>query len=238
MRRYGARDDCPITPEGGPSLRLPTARVSVGAAALTLALGLSAVLVTAMPASAATVTSFTPTCGPVGTSVTITGTGFTGADGVIFNGTQATTWAVVNDTTATATVPAGAITGYILVSTPGADVSSLTSFTVTPGACGVTPGQHDRSVTLLLKNHLTAKGRLTVQDGFNDCRSDATVKIQRLTGGTWKTVGTDRTTGVGNYRVNVADKPGKYRASVKKQELNAGSDICSAATSKPVTHHH
>lgn len=214
------------------------ASVSVRAAALTLALGVSVVLVTAVPASAATVTSFTPTCGPVGTSVTITGTGFTGADGVIFNGTQATTWAVVNDTTATATVPAGAVTGYILVSTAGSDVSSSTSFTVTGGACGAPSGQHDRSITLLLKNHVTAKGRVTVRDGFNDCRLDATVKIQRLTGGTWKTVGTDRTTGVGNYRVNVADKPGKYRASVKKQELNGGTDICSAVMSKPVKHRH
>jgi hypothetical protein len=203
---------------------------------LTLALGVSAVLVVASPASAATVTSFTPTCGPVGTPVTITGTGFTGADGVIFNGTNATTWAIVNDTTATATVPAGAVTGYILVSTAGSDTSSLTSFTVTTGACGGTSGQHDRSITLLLRNRLIAKGRLTVQDGFNACRSDATVKIQRLTGGTWKTVGTDRTTGVGNYRVKVADKPGKYRASVKKQVLNGGSDTCSAVTSKPATH--
>lgn len=220
-------------------MRLPKEHVSVRAVAFALALGVSAVLVTALPASAATVTSFTPTCGPVGTSVTITGTGFTGADGVIFNGTQAATWAVVNDTTATATVPAGAVTGYILVSTAGSDTNGNSgNFTVTTGPCGVTSGQHDRSITLLLKNRLTAKGRLTVQDGFNDCRSDATVKIQRLTGGTWKTVGTDRTTGVGNYRVNVADKPGKYRAFVKKQELNGGSDICSAVTSKPVTHHH
>ena len=138
---------------------------------------------------------------------------------------------------ATATVPAGAITGYVLVSTAGSDQSSHTSFTVTSGACGATPGQHDRFITLLLTNQLTAKGRLTVHDGFNQCRSDATVKIQRLTGGTWKTVGTDTTTGVGNYRVNVADKPGKYRATVKKQVLNGGSDTCSAVTSKTVTHH-
>lgn len=205
--------------------------------ALALALGISAVLVTAVPASAATVTSFTPTCGPVGTVVTITGTGFTGADGVIFNGTNATTWAVVNDTTATATVPAGAPTGYILVSTAGSDVSSLTSFTVSD-SCGGTGGQHDRSITLQLKNHLIAKGRVTVGDGFNDCRSDAAVKIQRQTGSTWKTVGTDQTTGVGNYRVSVPDKPGKYRATIKKTELNGGDDTCGADTSATVKHNH
>ncbi len=203
-----------------------------------LALGVSAVMLTALPASAATVTSFTPTCGPVGTSVTITGTGFTGADGVVFNGTHAATWSIVNDTTATAIVPAGAVTGYVLVSTPGADVSSSTSFTVTTGPCGSTSGEHQRSLTFVLKNHLIAKGRLTVKDGFNDCRSDATVKVQRLTGGKWKTVGTDTTTGVGNYRVKIPDKPGKYRASVKKGELNGGDDVCAAVTSKPAKHHH
>lgn len=223
--------------EGEP-MRLRHEKSTVRVAALTLALGVAAVLATAVPASAATVTSFTPTCGPVGTVVTITGTGFTGADGVVFNGTQAATWAVINDTTATATVPAGAITGYILVSTPGSDVSSLTSFTVTNGPCEAPSGDHDRSITLVLKNHLTAKGRLSVGDSFIECRDDATVKIQRFSGGKWKTVGTDTTTGVGNYRVNLPDKPGKYRASVAKSELNGGDDVCAAATSSAVKHTH
>lgn len=224
--------------KGGATLRLREGKATIRAAVLALALGVTAVVLTALPASAATVTSFTPTCGPVGTVVTITGTGFTGADGVIFNGTNATTWAVVNDTTATATVPAGAVTGYILVSTVGSDVSSLTSFTVTPGACGVNPGQHDRSVTLQLKNHLTAKGIVSVGDGFIECRSDVTVKIQRLKNGNWKTVGTDSTTGVGHYRVNLTDKPGKYRASIAEDELNGGSDTCDADTSPTAIHHH
>jgi hypothetical protein len=219
-------------------LRLRKGKATVRAAATALAIGVIGVVLTALPASAATVTSFTPTCGPVGTVVTITGTGFTGADGVIFNGTNATTWAVVNDTTATATVPAGAVTGYILVSTAGSDVSSSTSFTVTQGPCEVNPGQHDRSVTLQLKNHLTAKGIVSVGDGFIDCRSDATVKIQRLKNGKWKTVGTDTTTGVGHYRVNLADKPGKYRASIAEEELNGGSDTCGADTSPVAKHQH
>lgn len=109
-------------------MKLRETKLRTRSAAIALALGVSAVVLTALPASAATVTSFTPTCGPVGTVVTITGTGFTGADGVIFNGTNATTWNIVSDTSATATVPAGAVTGYILVSTAGSDVSSLTSF--------------------------------------------------------------------------------------------------------------
>src|SRR6266403_2094669 len=45
-----------------------------------------------------TITSFTPSSGPVGTSVTISGTNFTGATAVLFNGTSAS-FTVVTDTT-------------------------------------------------------------------------------------------------------------------------------------------
>jgi uncharacterized repeat protein (TIGR03803 family) len=76
--------------------------------------------------------SFTPPSGPVGTSVTITGTSFTGATKVTFGGVQATTFAVNNDSQITATVPTGAVTGKIQVTTPGGVASSATSFTVTP----------------------------------------------------------------------------------------------------------
>ena len=79
-----------------------------------------------------TVTGFTPTSGPVGTPVTITGTQFTGATAVRFNGTAATTFIVDDPTQITATVPAGATTGTIAVTTPGGTGTSAGSFTVTP----------------------------------------------------------------------------------------------------------
>jgi hypothetical protein len=68
---------------------------------------------------APTLTNLNPTSGSVGTSITLTGTNLGGATGVSFNGTAATTFAVVNSTTVTATVPTGATSGNVTVTTPG-----------------------------------------------------------------------------------------------------------------------
>lgn len=75
------------------------------------------------------VKSFSPTSGPVGTAVTITGTELTQATRVTFNGTSAT-FTVNSDSQITATVPTGATTGKIAVTTKGGSASSTTSFTV------------------------------------------------------------------------------------------------------------
>jgi flagellin-like protein len=67
-----------------------------------------------------------------GTSITITGTGFTGATTVAFGGTAATGVTVVSSTTITATTPAhaaGAVT--VAVTTPGGTVSKTTAYTYT-----------------------------------------------------------------------------------------------------------
>ncbi|MBA3824976.1 MAG: peptidase S53 [Ktedonobacterales bacterium] len=88
-----------------------------------------------------TVTSFSPTSGAVGTGVTLTGTNFTGATAVKFNGTSAT-FTVVSSTSISATVPTGATTGTISVTNTAGTGTSATSFTVTTtGGSGVTnPG--------------------------------------------------------------------------------------------------
>lgn len=79
---------------------------------------------------APTVTGFTPPSGPVGTSVTITGTGLGGAKKVSFNGRKAS---VVSDTGGqiVALVPARATTGPIAVKTAAGTASSASAFTVT-----------------------------------------------------------------------------------------------------------
>jgi hypothetical protein len=177
------------------------------------------------------ITSFTPTSGAVGTSVTITGTNLTGVTSVKFNGVTAT-FTTSTATSVTATVPSGATTGKIEVTTPGGTATSATDFTVT------TVTKHQRSVSLKLKGHLTASGKVSVADGFNACRSNVTVEIQRLKNGNWTKVGSDKTTSDGKYKEALDDKSGKYRAIVKKKTLNGGDDICVKDTSPTVKHKH
>ena len=76
-----------------------------------------------------TITGFTPPSGPGGTSVTIAGTGLEQTTKVAF-GSKVATFTVNSDTQVTATVPAGAITATIHVTTKGGAAVSKTKFTV------------------------------------------------------------------------------------------------------------
>jgi hypothetical protein len=86
------------------------------------------------------ITSFTPTNGVIGTSVTINGTNFTGKSTVTFNGATTTTVTVNTPIKITATVPAGATTGKIAVTTPAGTAISSGTFAVKPAISGFTPG--------------------------------------------------------------------------------------------------
>ena len=79
----------------------------------------------------ASITGFTPTNSPAGTTVTINGSNFIGATAVAFNGTPASSFSVTNNTIIGATVPGGVITGPISVTTStGGPVTTATSFDV------------------------------------------------------------------------------------------------------------
>jgi hypothetical protein len=78
-----------------------------------------------------TITSFSPTSGAVGITVTITGTNYIGTTEVKFNGVSAS-FTVVSATSITATVPAGATMGKISVTNPAGTATSTNNFTVTP----------------------------------------------------------------------------------------------------------
>lgn len=77
------------------------------------------------------VTAVTPTSGAVGSQVTITGSGFTSVNAVKFANSVGATFTIVSDTTITATVPGGAVTGPITISKTGCNDAQTASFTVT-----------------------------------------------------------------------------------------------------------
>lgn len=78
-----------------------------------------------------TITSFSPTSGPVGTVVTINGGSLTQAQGVGFGNRNPAQFTVDSDIEVTATVPAKAQTGPIGILTPGGTAISSQTFTVT-----------------------------------------------------------------------------------------------------------
>ena len=133
----------------------------------------------------ATITSFAPTSGPVGTSVIITGTGFTGATAVAFNGSPAASFSVASDTQITATVPADATSGAIAVTTPGGTGTSAASFSVvfrpkvTLKLSGLTSG------AMRLGRRVTAKGKVTPTSLAG---SKVTLTVQKKRGARWVTV--------------------------------------------------
>ncbi len=89
------------------------------------------------------VTSFAPEIGPAGTTVTVYGTGFTGATSVRFNGVASGTIKVLSDTKVTATVPTAATSGPITVVTSAGTLTSADSFTV--GAVPAIAPSYDRN---------------------------------------------------------------------------------------------
>ena len=81
---------------------------------------------------AQSISNFNPinACANSGASVTITGTNFTGATSVTFNGISATSFTVDNDSQISAILSATATTGFISVITPLGTASSTGIFTV------------------------------------------------------------------------------------------------------------
>jgi subtilisin family serine protease len=77
-----------------------------------------------------TITGFSSASGAIGSTVTITGTNLRGASAVSFNATRTGSYAIESATQITATVPEGATTGPISVTTRGGTATSTGNFTV------------------------------------------------------------------------------------------------------------
>ena len=79
-----------------------------------------------------TITSISPSSGPVGTVITITGTGLNGVDVIKIGRRLLTSITGISSTSMTAVIPSGATTGPIMVSNSFGGDFSPSGFTVTP----------------------------------------------------------------------------------------------------------
>jgi hypothetical protein len=196
-----------------------------------------------------TITYFTQCGGFAGSIVMIIGTNLLKSSGMTttaavggdvrfapYTATATHTGTPETPTRLTVLVPPGTIDGPIRVSTfndvvgEGADLSD-TSFLVPPPDVDCFPLDHARSITLSLRRHLVAQGRLrSVEDpAFTDCVASVPVKIQRRVSGRWETVGKTTTTATGVYKKRIKDRPGKYRSVAPP--INQFTDLCFRASS-------
>jgi hypothetical protein len=106
----------------------------------------------------ASITSFTPTNSPPGSTVKITGINFTNASAVTFGGGAAANFVVTNNTIIGAIVPTNASTGPISITTPAGTINSSGLFYVRPGIISFSPtnGLPGTNVTITGSNFLGA----------------------------------------------------------------------------------
>ncbi len=88
------------------------------------------VLLQTLTAAGPALNRFSPNAGPVGTAVTLTGSGLAATASVQFGGVNAN-FEILSDTQVIAVVPAGAVTAPVTVATAGGSGLSQLSFTVT-----------------------------------------------------------------------------------------------------------
>jgi hypothetical protein len=197
-----------------------------------------------------TIDSFTPTCGLVGTQVTVTGTNLlqSGTTAIApaeyrFSPYTATEVATIlpgaTSTSATVVVPNSAATGRIQVDNGPITGFSATPFTVVTALTDCPTGEvttHARSISFKIKKSGKASGVVssTEDPAFTDCVAAVPVKIQRKKNGAWKTVGKTTTTATGSYTKKVKNPKGKQKFRALAPKVSLGdpvTDVCTKAKS-------
>ncbi|MBK7652744.1 MAG: IPT/TIG domain-containing protein [Flammeovirgaceae bacterium] len=97
-----------------------------------------------------TITSFSPAIGLQGSSVVITGTGFSGITSVSFNDVVATTFTVISSTQINVTLLANATRGKIKVTNTLGTATSANTFYVTPFISAISPTSGAAGSTLTI----------------------------------------------------------------------------------------
>jgi hypothetical protein len=109
-----------------------------------------------------TISSISPTSGPIGSVVTVTGTGLTQTTKVTIGGVKATTFTVKSDSSLSVIIPTACKTGKIAVSTNGGSVTSTSTFDVTPSITSFTPTSGKVGTSLVITGTgLTQTTRVT-----------------------------------------------------------------------------
>lgn len=168
-------------------------RGSAVRAAVAATCGAVVVGLTAAPAVAASAT-LSPTFGPIGSSVTITGTGFAGATHVQFTSGVEASFTVADDQHVSAIVPAGASTGPVdVVLSDGTTAVDAGTFTV----------QHPSKASIAATSTLTVfPQQVTISSRLRSAGAVVAgqpARLQRtvIGSGNWDGVGTLHSTGSG-----------------------------------------
>lgn len=123
--------------------------------------------------------SFLPQARKVGAGVQVFGRGFTGTTTVAFNGISAS-FVVVSNTFLTATVPEGAETGFITVTTPHGTLTSNRKLQVRPQIRSFSPASGPPGTTVVI-NGDSYTGTTKVTFGGNNATNFAVVSDKQIT---------------------------------------------------------
>src|SRR5207245_321135 len=179
---------------------------------------------------APSITSFTPTNGPVGATVTITGSNFTGTTAVSLDGVAAS-FTVNLNTKITATVPTGATTGPIQVTNPSGTGTSSSNFVVTvvPVITSFTPTSGLVSTTVTITGSgFTASTKVTFNNVVasftlnSDTQITATVPSTATTGPTQVTNPAGTGTSSSNFVVTGAPTISFVKAAAAQNTASSG----------------
>jgi YD repeat-containing protein len=171
--------------------------------------------ITRTTANQVAIIEFTPDSGPIGQTVTIRGTGFSATpaqDTVTFNGTTASISSAMANTLVV-TVPSGASTGSIAVSSPNGSATSDGPFTVaavlSPSISGFTPG-------------IGVAGDLVTISGSN---FDTVLAQNRLVLNTSRATVTTAAASSLSVTVPVATASGKFRVATPVGNATSAADF-------------
>ena len=130
-------------------------------------------LTCATPPAAPVITSLNPASGPVGSTVTVTGSNFTGTTAATVNGVAVTGFTVVNATTITFVVPAGATSGNVVITTATGIPSNGTAFAVTTTTATARAQQSEFSV---YPNPVAGRGTLSLKLATSTATAQVTLR--------------------------------------------------------------